>query len=217
MANENEVKRDTTSEKPVKDSVPNRPHSDTMGQEEAESNGRTWDTQAEQLLEEWHRRVYAAQSAHYASADRFRLLHYLIGVPAIIFSSIVATAIFAGLEKDSPTALWVASISILSAVLAGLETFLRFSERAAQYATAGDWYSAIRRDIEEVLHLPREYRGKPKDYLDGIRKEMNRVAQDSPELRVHLWQREARRFGVKEPPLGFPDHQGARARRKRQP
>jgi hypothetical protein len=158
-----------------------------------------WTAQVEALLEDWHHRVYAAQSAHYASADRFRTLNYVVGVPAVIFSSVVGTALFAGLEKDSPRTWVVASTSILAAMLGALQTFLRFAERATLHATAADWYSAIRRDIEEIIHLPVEMRGTPKDCLDEIRKEMNRVAQDSPELSARVWTREAKRFRVNEP------------------
>jgi len=129
-----------------------------------------WSEQVEALLEDWHHRVYAAQSAHYASADLFRTLNYVVGVPAVIFSSVVGTALFAGMEKDSQRTLLVASTSILAAVLAALQTFLRFAERATLHATAADWYSAIRRDIEEILHLPVEERGTPKDCLDKVRK-----------------------------------------------
>ena len=168
-------------------------------QEVSPSDGRDWSVEIAALLEDWHKRVYAAQSAHYAAADLFRLLNYIVGIPAIVLSSIVGTAIFAGLQRDSPRTLMVAFASILAAVLAGLQTFLRFPERASQHATAAHWYSAIRRDIEETLHLPVESRGKAKDCLDRIRKEINRAAQDAPELNVRLWQREARRFGVKEP------------------
>ena len=158
-----------------------------------------WNDEVIHLAEDWHQRVYAAQCAHYASAELLRLLHYIIGVPAVVFASIVGTAIFAGLEKDSPRALVVASVSILAAVLSALQTFLRLSERAAAHATAADWFSAVRRDIEEVLHLPLESRGRAKDFLDRVRKEMNRVTQDAPQLRVRLWKREAMRFNVKEP------------------
>jgi hypothetical protein len=163
------------------------------------NDARDWTAHVVQLLEEWHRRCYAAQSAHYATADLCRLLNYLVGVPAVIFASIVGTAIFADLADDTPRRLVVASVSILAAVLAALQTFLRFSERAAAHATAGDWYSAIRRDIEETLHLPVGYRGSAKECLDTVRKEINRVAQDAPELSTRSWKREAKRFGVKEP------------------
>ena len=166
---------------------------------QAVSRGRDWDTPVTQLLDNWHKRVYAAQSAHYAAADRFRLLNYLIGVPAIAFSSIVGTAIFIGLQENEPKTFAVASISIVAAVLSGLQTFLRFPERASQHATAADWYSAIRRDLEQTLHLPVHSRGDSKACLDRIRKDMNRVAQDAPELNVRLWKKEAKRFGVEEP------------------
>jgi hypothetical protein len=158
-----------------------------------------WNDQVEALLDDWHHRVYAAQMAHYASADLFRTLNYIVGVPAVVFSSVVGTALFVGLDKDSPRTLLVASTSILAAVLAGLQTFLRFAERASNHATAGDWYSAIRRDIEEALHLSVADRGAPKEFLDGVRKEMNRAAQDSPELSARHWRREAKRFRVREP------------------
>jgi hypothetical protein len=161
-------------------------------------NGNDWSPQVSELLLDWHNRVYAAQSAHYAAAQLFRRLNYLVGIPAVISASIVGTAIFAGLKEDSSRALLVACISILAAVLAGLQTFLRFSERAANHATAADWFSAVRRDIEEILHLPEHCRGQARDCLDKVRKEMNRVSQDSPELSVRFWNREARRFGVKE-------------------
>jgi hypothetical protein len=164
-----------------------------------ESGTGAWNADVEALLEDWRRRVYAAQSAHYASADRFRMLNYIVGVPAVIFSSVVGTALFAGLEKDSPRTWLIASASILAAVLGALQTFLRFAERATLHATAADWYSAIRRDIEEILHLPVEDRGTPKDCLDEVRKEMNRAAQDSPELSAGQWRRQAQRFKVAEP------------------
>jgi hypothetical protein len=159
-----------------------------------------WSEQVEALLEDWHHRVYAAQSAHYASADLFRRLNYIVGIPATIFASAVGTTLFANLAETQPKRWLVASTSILAAVLTGLQTFLRFSEQATHHATAADWYSAIRRDIEQLLHLPVSERSAPKKCLDDVRKEMNRAAQDSPPLSGSQWNREPERFGVAEPP-----------------
>jgi len=44
------------------------------------AGGGAWTPQVEELLEDWHHRVYAAQSAHYASADLFRTLRAEFGV-----------------------------------------------------------------------------------------------------------------------------------------
>src|ERR1022692_2679877 len=93
------------------------------GKKAARRDDQDWNDQVKRLAEDWRQRVYAAQSAHYASAELLRRFHYIIGVPAVVFASIVGPAIFAGLEKDSPRAMVVASVSILAAVLSALQTF----------------------------------------------------------------------------------------------
>src|SRR5437660_3062136 len=57
--------------------------SDETGQQVSPSDGHDWSAQVVQLLENWHKRVYAAQSAHYATSDLFRALNYVIGIPAV--------------------------------------------------------------------------------------------------------------------------------------
>ena len=78
--------------------------------QEPQTSGGTWTPQVESLLEDWRNRVYAAQSAHYGAAGMFRVLNYVVGVPAIIFSSVVGTALFAGLERESPKTVMVVSV-----------------------------------------------------------------------------------------------------------
>lgn len=165
-----------------------------------------WTPKVEQLLQEWHKRVYAAQTAYYDEAERFRRRNYQLGIPVVILSSLVGTAVF---SADNLNKLLVGSVSILAAVMASLQTFLKFGENATLHGSAADWFSAIRRDIEEVLALPTHLRGKPKVCLDSIRQEMNRAGQKSPELSEHLWRRVARKFGVEEPPGALRQPPGA--------
>lgn len=170
-----------------------------------EKSASMWTARTEQLLQDWRNRVYAAQSAYYLMADRHRRWNYLLGVPVVVVSTLVGTAIFTELEKLPQFGMYgrvvVGSVSLLAAVLASLQTFLRFAESATLHGAAADWYAAIRRDIEELLALPPELRGGPKERLASIRREMNKAGQKSPELSERLWARVARRFGVKEPPL----------------
>lgn len=157
-----------------------------------------WTPKIEKLLQDWHRRVYAAQTAYYEEAERFRRRNYQLGIPVVIISSLVGTAVF---SEVKPTDRWlVGSVSILAAVLASLQTFLKFGENATLHGAAADWFAAIRRDIEQTLALPPNMRGKPKACLDNVRQEMNKAGQKSPELGERLWKRIARRFGVEEPP-----------------
>jgi hypothetical protein len=177
-----------------------------------------WTPKIEQLLQDWRNRVYAAQAAYYQEAERLRRRQLQLGIPVVIVSSLVGTAVFADLDKDAMYKWWVGSISILAAVLASLQTFLKFGENATLHGVAADWFAAIRREIEETLALPVELRGNPKTCLDAIRQEINKAGQKSPELRETLWSRIARRFAVEEPPkqaLGVLGVRSAESRRKR--
>ena len=159
-----------------------------------------WTAKVEELLCDWRRRVYAAQAAYYGEAERLRRRNYQLGIPVVIVSSLVGTAVFSN-WADDPRFKWlVGGVSILAAILASLQTFLKFGESATLHGAAADWFAAIRRDIEEVLALPLALRGSPKQCLDSIRHEMNKAGQKSPELSEKLWGQVARRFAVGEPP-----------------
>ena len=172
------------------------------------SHADSWTPELEQLLATWHRRMDACQHAYYLEAERYKRWHFWLGIPAVIFSRVVGTAVFATLESQSvgiPARVIVALVSIAAAVLAGLQTFLRLSETAAAHAHAGDWYAAIKRDIEQLRALRRDERGHAKTCTDTLRKEMNKVGQKSPELRESLWIDIAKRYGIDGAPVaGLP-------------
>jgi hypothetical protein len=162
------------------------------------SHADSWTPELERLLSTWHRRMDACQHAYYLEAERYKRWHLWLGIPAVIFSTVVGTAVFATLENQVGISarVIVALVSIAAAVLAGLQTFLRLSETAAAHAQAGDWYAAIKRDIEQLRALRRDERGHAKTCTDVLRKEMNKVSQKSPELRESLWTDVAKRYGI---------------------
>ena len=180
---------------------------DTKARADAKSHAESWTPELEQLLGRWHRRMTACQHAYYREAERFRRWHFLLGIPAVVLSSIVGTAVFATLQKENvgiSARIVIALISIAAAVLAGLQTFLRLAESATAHGGAADWYAAIKRDIEQILAMRREERGNAKACTDALRKEINKVGQKSPELRESLWTDVAERYGVEDVPAKEP-------------
>jgi hypothetical protein len=53
-----------------------------------------WDAHTEGLLSDWHSRSAAAAKAHYAMANRCRRCNVLLGVPVVVFSTVVGTSLF---------------------------------------------------------------------------------------------------------------------------
>src|SRR5262245_22169118 len=192
---------------------------------------RGWTPEVEELLREWRSRCYAASSAYYKVGDRLRIWHYCLGIPVVIFSAVVGSALFAGTRDEQYTKTLAAvlegltpgfvlpslnaelraqavdlavrfmlgAVSLLAGILASVQTFFRFGESANAHGVAGDWYAAIRRDIELMLALPTALRPPAQQFLDGVRKEMNKVAEKAPELKEKVWRRFAARFDVREP------------------
>jgi len=189
---------------------------------EAPAAGAAWSPEQQSLLGEWHRRVWASQSTHYSMASRLRARNLWLGMPVVVLSTLVGTSLFATLSNSHNAVapqlrLVVGCISVLAAVLAALQTFLRFSARSEQNTLAADWYSSLRRDIEEVMATPPPQRDRPVPTLDRLRKEMNKIGSQSPMIGERVWLGCAELYGVSEPTLGGRKRVLRPSRRERQP
>jgi hypothetical protein len=163
-----------------------------------------WTREQSALLAAWRQRVAAAQHCHYYLGTRLRRRNLWLGIPVVILSTLVGTSLFATLADPKaiiapPLRIAVGLVSVLAAVLAATQTFLRFAERSERHAQAGDWFAAIRREIEEVEAMPPERRGNPRKVLDGLRRNMNKAGQTYPDIGERVWHRIAPGYGVKEP------------------
>ena len=174
-------------------------------EEEAVPEGSSfaWDTKLERVLEEWRLRAWAGQIAHYRVSSHLRRYNVWLGLPVVILTTAVGTSLFATLNQaDVPVELriLVGAISLAAAVLAGAQTFFSFAQRADRHVIAADWYASIRRKIEQLQATPRGFRDSPKAFLDQIRKEMNSVGSQSPEIGEETWSQVSASFGLREPP-----------------
>jgi hypothetical protein len=145
------------------------------------------------LLEDWWRRCREAQWAHYASGTQLMRLHYLIGIPLVILAAFTGSAAFAAISHASTSALrWtVGVVSVLVALLGGLQTFLRLTDRAAAHRLAGADYARVRRLIEERLTATT---GTWTGGLDSVRDTIDQLADRSPAIPASIWSRTEQRL-----------------------
>jgi hypothetical protein len=161
--------------------------SSEVEQERAAGAKVPWTEPVLSLLRDWQRRAAVSQDAHYMIANRLARYNLLFGVPVVVFATIVGTSVFATLQENVQAGWRIAIgiVSVLAAVLASLQTFLRFQERAEKHRAAGELWAAIRREIDQMLALHPDYlaeRSDPKTYLDQLRGRMGEVSAQSPEL-----------------------------------
>lgn len=76
------------------------------------------------------------------------------------------------------------------AVSAALQTFLRYAERAEKHRAAGARYGAVRRRLEAIFAGDADARDG--HYLTAIRDELDRLAEDSPNVPPRVFYRTQR-------------------------
>jgi len=140
------------------------------------------DTEA--LLTDWFRRARESQFIHYECGIWFSRLNYFLGIPTIILTTAVGTAVFASLETSATGTqrIIVGLVSIIAAVLASLQTFLRFSERAENHRATGSGYGAVRRSLEFLKTFPPSNEETLKKAFEEIKIQMDELAREAPEV-----------------------------------
>jgi hypothetical protein len=142
----------------------------------------------QQVVDDWYQRVVKTQKAHYLSAHHFGSRKYWLGIPTIGLSTLVGTSVFATLQQKPE--LWlqitVGLLSVVAALLASLQTFLNYSERAEKHRVAGAKYGALGRELEQLRAVET---APSAEAISDIRKRLDDLAVESPNNPLRLWRR----------------------------
>ena len=135
-----------------------------------------------QLLDKWAARCSELQYVHYTAGNIYARRNYSLGFPVVVLSATAGTSLFASIQTHPSTFALVATglVSMSVAVLASLQTFLRFSERAEQYRMTGVRYGVIKRRIEQMSVKTMVPDAETEQFLDNIREEIDTLAKDAP-------------------------------------
>jgi hypothetical protein len=91
--------------------------------------------------------------AHNLAAERAARGQALLGVPLVVVTALLSTALFASLSESRSVG-WRLSAAILAAiatVLSAFQAYLKFGERSEQHRTASAAYGQQRRELEMFL------------------------------------------------------------------
>jgi hypothetical protein len=159
-----------------------------------------WDESREQQFLEWYRRVCAAEQGHRRRAGAYNRRHLWLGIPVVVFSTIVGTSVFASLQ-DSQVHYFglrvaIGVVSVLAAVLSSLQTFLGYAQRSERHRIASLRYESLRRAMEPKLATPSGARGDANAALQDVRAKLDRYGKESPQIGVKMWSALEKEFGV---------------------
>jgi hypothetical protein len=136
--------------------------------------------------------VHRVQTGHYETGRRYDRLHLLLGIPAISVSAVVGTAVFASLaaERDHVLAtILVGLLSVAAAVLASLQTFLKYSELAERHKLAGARFADLKHKIELIAVFQPHHAEALRVQLAEVEQRWESVREESPNIPAKIWSR----------------------------
>ena len=139
----------------------------------------------EVLVLAWIQRARESQFAHYRHATELSGKNNLLGIPVIALTTLVGTSVFMSLSEQSPSTavrIAVGSLSLLAAVLAGLQTFMKFSERCEKHRSTAARYGIVRRQLEQHYAAKKEGEGWSAELLDSLRTQLDNRGAEAPEI-----------------------------------
>lgn len=107
------------------------------------------------LVAQWLNGLSLLHREHFTAAKACEQKNIYLGIPVIVLSTIVGSAVFASIQSTSTTniKIVVGALSITAAILSGLQTFLKFSERAQRHKITATKYGVLRRELEQSIAL----------------------------------------------------------------
>src|SRR5215813_745151 len=125
----------------------------------------------DELLLGWLVHAHKCRDRNDLAARRCDTLRYAIGVPTIMLSAIVGASVFAALGQnpDLPVKLLVGFLSVASAALAAVQTFLDYPARAERHRAAAAKYKGLVHEIEQVLCAKPHPESRDTKLIAGLR------------------------------------------------
>ncbi len=143
------------------------------------------------VIRNWRFRADRVQQAHYMAGRRYEHFHRYLGAPTAALMAIVGTTLFSNISEDASglsvgVQVSIGLISVLAAVLSGLQTFLGFAELGEKHRIAGARYA----NLKQRLELLECYEGTDvQDKLAAIENDWTALREESPNLPQAIWQR----------------------------
>ncbi len=157
--------------------------------------------QIKQLLGSWHEEINILMQAHYDMAIRKKRMNYVVGIPLIMLEILIASYMIFSISNNPSFQLKmiVGALVILAAILAALQTFLKYSEQAEDHRNAHARFRNLMVAIDQTQALPPRDDHALSEWCDKFRERWGEVSLDAPVIPKRLIKAKEKAQQSKEP------------------
>jgi Protein of unknown function (DUF4231) len=135
-----------------------------------------------ELLKQWLVGIRIAHIQQFLASNHSEKMNRRLGVPTVVLGALVGTSVFANLEVDPDV--WVKIVigllSIASAVLAALQTFMVYGEKTSNHKTSAIKYGKLRRELEQYIAARVETNQTDEAFMRDFRNLWDEVDEAAP-------------------------------------
>lgn len=159
-----------------------------------------WTQDIEKLLRKWRRQITNLQMHHKTLEATYNRRYYLLGVPASILSTVVASGVLTTFKNcntctigcvpeeansgscgnDEWVRLSMGILGIFAIIFTCLSVFLNYGQASRDNKATADDFSSLARKIDTIMDTPVSAREDPITFLNGIRTEFDDISKNSP-------------------------------------
>lgn len=141
-------------------------------------------TEQRNLLKSWRDELRVMMRTHYELSIKIRRMNYLLGIPLILIAVLIAGYVFFTVTRD--TGFWAkmtaGSLALLTAILASLQTFLKYSEQAENHRNASVRYQALFNMVEQQVAIPPKDEQTLAGWCDKLRERWDELNLEAPSV-----------------------------------
>lgn len=151
-----------------------------------------WTPDLNTLLRKWKNQIGKRQKGHITLSRSYNKKHYIIGIPALLTSALIATGILSTFRNCDPSSqgsggcewirLTLGVVGYCSTALSTFQTFTNYQSQSEQHKIAADYFESLYGEIDTLLRTPVDIRGDSIVTLQHIRSRYDDILKRTPSL-----------------------------------
>ena len=143
-----------------------------------------WDHSVEKLLQKYCDESQTREALHRRSYYYYKKLTVFFNLPIIVLSALSGSLQFlskgAAPEVEKHIVTGTASVSILTAVLSAVASYLKIGESMSKHETSSNAWLLFHNELKHQLSLARDKREPAVEFLTSVKQQYDRLFELSP-------------------------------------
>jgi hypothetical protein len=146
------------------------------------------------LVAGWLVHAHKSRDRHDQASRSYARWQYLLGIPALILSTVVGTSLFSAYSSSQVPSWWVGLLSMTAAILTALQTFMDYGGRSDKHRLAGVKYKEAIRALEYLSVKLANGEQLTDEQISAVKAQLDALEEAAPVVMPNVYDRVEARY-----------------------